>query len=678
MRKLTHKIVILAALAAAVIGFSAGSAWAAEEAGLATPEGLVVSPVFPDEIIPFSFHKTTTTYLGQQIEAAQFDNGSVLLLYVTDGNGGGDNYKIYDETTGELNDFRMVSGPNDKFIMVLTPPEDVIVPPGFEKAVLDWNGQTLSAYVNTSAQPLEGSDVMPSEFFLLYAQSNEGKNAWYLYDQVENTYQRYAGFGATAAEEDILNIEAAKEGDNTALIRLIIGAVLVLIIIILIIVVCILGHKLREYNEYEYIDEEDYNAANQRNEHIYNVMSEGIVDDSAPLPNNIPSSVSSEEDVADTRDDKDSYYPQPPAAKSSRRAILETGDIADLEDILNDPDGTSELPLPAQIELAARAQSDAKERAAAKSQQVVNDTEGSGNNEETTFENMQVTVDRFQAGMPAMVDTKAIAEETQNVAAPPVEQYAEDLSEGRQYGDEGYYPEEPLDPEDDDDWDYISKDERKERKAIYKEQMREYKEALKDAKYLEKERKKAEKRKNKGYDSPEAMDWGSFKTSMTEGEADDRRPRGNNSAALPSYVRSDMSVATGEAVATAASVEGSAATVQSEIKTETAEPLQAVSEEPARELTEEERASAAADAVIRAARGTGDTGKTPTDEEIKSEQGYNAYRQSARNTYEEYRKEDDEVALRQQSPVQNKVDPQFTQDLDEDFEFEFLNIRHPS
>ena len=744
---------------------AASSGDLSSDAAIQGPDGCLISAIFADELIPLGFHKTQITYQGQQAEAAQLDNGTLLVLYVSDASGAAANYKIYDEMSGTLSDFRMIAGPNDKFIIILNASSDMAAPAGFEKAVLDWNGQTLSAYINSTVQPAEGADALPSEYILVYAVSNEGRVGWYLYDQTEGTYQRYAGLGAASGagdEESLLDIEAVKEGDNTALIRLIIICALALIAVILIVIVVILAHKLREYGEYEYIDEDVYNAAsaaNARNEHIYNVMSEGTVDDGeapayyakASAGNEAAAPKHYEENQDDYYESRqtDEYADAPrQGVNNGRRAILETGDIADLDDILNDPDATSDLPLPAQIEMAARAAADAAAQppkgkasdtlaeAAPQKAPVPDDAlqpKSKVSDDTAIFADMQVTVDKFDAGMPAMVDTDAINEgakahtdEMRRITGPqgnyPEVSYDSDASyeqnppydSGASYNHNAshvqeipYSLEEPFNPEYEDDWDYISKEERKERKAIYKEQMREYKEALKDAKYMEKERKKALKRKNKGFAEPEAMDWGSFQSSMPEGAADERRPRGNNADALPSYVRSDilpgqnvnarsgdMSAQGGDVSAPAQSAGEPGRDIAAKAQKVREQGVnEAASQEPKRELTEEERASAAADAVIRAARGTGHTGDIMPkagintenghervsyedkayDDGLKSEQDYRDYRQGARNVYENYRQQDEERE-RSLGPMK---DPQFTQDLDEDFEFEFLNIRHP-
>ena len=171
------------------------------EAGtVATADGKYVSSVFADEFMPVGFSKTTVTYEEQMVEAAQFDMGGIVLLYVTDADGNNGNFDMYDQTTGELSDFLQISGIENRFIIALKAGPDVSVPDGFTKATLNWNSQTLEAYAYTgeageaaSGEAVSGgvAPVDINDFFLIYAISSEGNKGWYMYDQNEGTYQRY-------------------------------------------------------------------------------------------------------------------------------------------------------------------------------------------------------------------------------------------------------------------------------------------------------------------------------------------------------------------------------------------------------------------------------------------------------------------------------------------------------
>lgn len=250
------------------------------EAGtVATADGKYVSSVFADEFMPVGFSKTTVTYEEQMVEAAQFDMGGIVLLYVTDADGNNGNFDMYDQTTGELSDFLQISGIENRFIIALKTGPDVSVPDGFTKATLNWNSQTLEAYAYTgeagdggaaSGEAVSGgvAPVDINDFFLIYAISSEGNKGWYMYDQNEGTYQRYvqnlhAGSkdNISGSGENLISkitspgADSEEGGVNVMLIIVIACAVL---LVALIITVIIMAVKLHEFNSYEYIDEDDY------------------------------------------------------------------------------------------------------------------------------------------------------------------------------------------------------------------------------------------------------------------------------------------------------------------------------------------------------------------------------------------------------------------------------------
>ena len=248
------------------------------EAGtVATADGKYVSSVFADEFMPVGFSKTTVTYEEQMVEAAQFDMGGIVLLYVTDADGNNGNFDMYDQTTGELSDFLQISGIENRFIIALKAGPDVSVPDGFTKATLNWNSQTLEAYAYTgeageaaSGEAVSGgvAPVDINDFFLIYAISSEGNKGWYMYDQNEGTYQRYVqnlhagGKGnISGSGENLISkitspgADSEEGGVNVMLIIVIACAVL---LVALIVTVIIMAVKLHEYNSYEYIDEDDY------------------------------------------------------------------------------------------------------------------------------------------------------------------------------------------------------------------------------------------------------------------------------------------------------------------------------------------------------------------------------------------------------------------------------------
>lgn len=251
------------------------------EAGtVATADGKYVSSVFADEFMPVGFSKTTVTYEEQMVEAAQFDMGGIVLLYVTDADGNNGNFDMYDQTTGELSDFLQISGIENRFIIALKAGPDVSVPDGFTKATLNWNSQTLEAYAYTGEAgeaASGGSDgsvsggVAPvdiNDFFLIYAISSEGNKGWYMYDQNEGTYQRYVQNLHAGGKDNIsgsgenliskITSPGADSEEGGVNVMLIIVIACTVLLVALIITVIIMAVKLHEFNSYEYIDEDDY------------------------------------------------------------------------------------------------------------------------------------------------------------------------------------------------------------------------------------------------------------------------------------------------------------------------------------------------------------------------------------------------------------------------------------
>ena len=220
-----------------------------------SPDGSVmVSTVFPNEYMPASFHKSTTLYQGTETECAKFDMGDMELLYTTDAAGQNGGFKVFNEGTGELSDFKLINGPEDHYIIILKADDTVIPPAGYIKATLQWNGQNFEAYMKVD----ETAETQNTDFFLVYAVSSEGNTGWYMYDQVEGTYQRFV-------MDDSLFEEKEESGEFNFLelpvpVYVIMGVLGLLCLIFLVIMIISLV-RLREYESYEYIDEDEEPSA---------------------------------------------------------------------------------------------------------------------------------------------------------------------------------------------------------------------------------------------------------------------------------------------------------------------------------------------------------------------------------------------------------------------------------
>ena len=339
------------------------------EAGtVATADGKYVSSVFADEFMPVGFSKTTVTYEEQMVEAAQFDMGGIVLLYVTDADGNNGNFDMYDQTTGELSDFLQISGIENRFIIALKAGPDVSVPDGFTKATLNWNSQTLEAYAYTgdagdggaaSGEAVSGgaAPVDINDFFLIYAISSEGNKGWYMYDQNEGTYQRYvqnlhaggkgniSGSGESLISQITSSSTDSEEGGVNVMLIIVIACAVLLVA--LIITVIIMAVKLHEFNSYEYIDEDDYEGEDSYEApatHVVSAYGRAKVSEEEPDDYLTRLAKASEEPRRVVRDEDESYEKPGRVShdededKESERVkkennIENNNDIEDIEDI---------------------------------------------------------------------------------------------------------------------------------------------------------------------------------------------------------------------------------------------------------------------------------------------------------------------------------------------------------
>ena len=129
------------------------------------------------------------------------------------------------------------SSSNDTQNMILMNVADVpYIMPEFNPIILKWEDQDINAYKN-------------GDFYLFYAQKQNGEEGWYVFDSVNNVYERYvySTAGATVPET------SAMSGNMLPVI------ILAVIIVILLIAIILMFMKLREYTgEYEeYEDDEE-------------------------------------------------------------------------------------------------------------------------------------------------------------------------------------------------------------------------------------------------------------------------------------------------------------------------------------------------------------------------------------------------------------------------------------
>ena len=92
--------------------------------------------------------------------------------------------------------------------------ETPYIMPGFSPIILKWEGQDINAFKN-------------GDFFIFYAQNQSGDEGWYVFDSVNNVYQKYV-----YAQE---NVTLPEEDSNSGNIIPIIILVIIIIILVLVI-----------------------------------------------------------------------------------------------------------------------------------------------------------------------------------------------------------------------------------------------------------------------------------------------------------------------------------------------------------------------------------------------------------------------------------------------------------
>ena len=250
-------------------------------------EQLQLAEKIPTESIPTAFESKLLVVNGQQMQGLSFTKGDLKVLYLNNTNGAGSLY-VYDEEQETIYPFIKLDS-EKSYVMVLLPDEkNAPAPEGFESCTFSIEGKGIvSAYrlkekapagtesVEDStmtwnlfgAETFYAAEAKVSDFYLIYCMNNEGEKAWYLYDSVEETFQRYLAavnslpVGGDASED----VETQDEYENMVkelkaakTTQYIIIAVAAAIILILVIVIVVLVLKRRSEDEDFFGEEDDY------------------------------------------------------------------------------------------------------------------------------------------------------------------------------------------------------------------------------------------------------------------------------------------------------------------------------------------------------------------------------------------------------------------------------------
>lgn len=197
-----------------------------------------VQSTFSDELLPEGCIRTEAEFNGQQVEAAKFEKGGLILLYAIATDGGEGAFFIYNNSTEKLQAFVQLYSIENRFIVPIEAQDNP--PAQFKADKMQWNNSLLPAFA-LEDRSIENADA----FYLLYAVSNEGERGFYLYDAVEGSYQRFLNYtGAQMAE-------VTDTGSPLGKASIIIIAVLSILLVgaIILIVNLIIGNKEMQEKE---------------------------------------------------------------------------------------------------------------------------------------------------------------------------------------------------------------------------------------------------------------------------------------------------------------------------------------------------------------------------------------------------------------------------------------------
>ena len=224
----------------------------------------------PEEVIPVDFEKITKRIRNTEVPVLDLKDGLLTVVYLADESGNNSLY-IYDEKLNDIYPFVLLST-EEQYVIVLRP-DDASAPTGHVPCTLSIEGKGLvNAYqINTEeflkegnaalfgAETVFAAEAKPTDFYLLYCLNKDGEYGWYQYDAIEGTFQRYCTALFNTAvdakeDEDINNMmdELAQTKQMLMIVAIVAGAV----VIILLIIIVVFSRKLKEYDEYEFYDDD--------------------------------------------------------------------------------------------------------------------------------------------------------------------------------------------------------------------------------------------------------------------------------------------------------------------------------------------------------------------------------------------------------------------------------------
>ena len=242
-------------------------------------EQLTLVEKIPAERIPAGFESKLLVVNGKQMQGLSFTKGDLQVLYLNNTNDAGALY-VYDDVQKVIYPFIKLSAERS-YVMVLMPDEqNAPAPDGFESCTLSLEGKGIvHAYQMKEEAPATTWNIFGAETFyaapakvnelyLIYCMNHNGEKGWYMYDSVEETFQRYfatstsipvGGDGENDENLDDQYAELEKELNSAKQTQYIIIAVAAAIILILniIIIVLVVKNRRAEDDIFDAEDEDD-------------------------------------------------------------------------------------------------------------------------------------------------------------------------------------------------------------------------------------------------------------------------------------------------------------------------------------------------------------------------------------------------------------------------------------
>lgn len=227
-------------------------------------EKRVLSENIPQESIPEDFSASNVMIKGTEYPNVSFAKGNLQLLYLTNENGEGGNFYVYDQNQDAVYPFiKLTSGSH--YVILLLPnvndiPEDYIestlsiegkgvftayqTPEMLENSSQDNQTPTEDpespsntegegvGFLNIFApETVYADEAKTSDFYLIYCMNDKGETGWYTYDSVEETYMRYFKLADKTAPVVTESIE--KKNPANILLYIIMGVMALVIAVLL-------------------------------------------------------------------------------------------------------------------------------------------------------------------------------------------------------------------------------------------------------------------------------------------------------------------------------------------------------------------------------------------------------------------------------------------------------------